>query len=151
MAYIHESLYKTNQLGKIDFEEYVKELSKNLIHSYVYKDNKVSLLTETEKVYLDLDTAIPCGLIVNEIVSNSLKHGFEESESGIIAVFLKTKKDKVKLRLSDDGKGMPENTFGKETNSLGIQLIQTLVEQIRGELTVDGSNGTTIEITFPLN
>jgi len=151
MAYIHESLYKTSELGKIDFEQYVKELSKNLIHSYVYRDNKISLLTETDSVFLDLDLAIPCGLIVNEIVSNSLKHAFKEGENGIIAVFLRLKDNKVKLRLTDDGMGMAENIFGKETNSLGVQLIQTLVEQIRGELTVDGRNGTTIDVTFPIN
>ncbi len=151
MAYIHESLYKSSELGQIDFEQYVKELSKNLIHSYAYKDNQISLLTETENVLLELDIAIPCGLIVNEIVSNSLKHAFVERKNGIIAVFLKNSNNKVKLRLTDDGVGMDEKIFDGETNSLGVQLIQTLAEQIKGEVSVDGSNGTTIEITFPLN
>ena len=151
MAYIHESLYKSRQMGKIDFEQYVKELSKNLINSYVYKDNEISLLTETESVLLDLDIAIPCGLIVNEIVSNSLKHAFRESSNGIIAVFLKKLKNRVRLRISDDGIGIRENIFGEESNSLGIQLIQTLIEQIKGEIVIDGKDGTSIEITFPLN
>lgn len=150
MAYIHESLYKSSQLGRIDFEQYVKELSKNLIHSYAYNSSQVSLLTETESVLLDLDLAIPCGLIVNEIVSNSLKHAFQGRPSGIIAVRLRNNNNSIKLRLTDDGIGIPENTFDKDTGSLGIQLIQTLTEQIRGELSVDGSNGTTIEIKFPL-
>ena len=151
MAYIHESLYKSSQLGQIDFEAYVQELAKNLIHSYAHKESKVSLLTETESVQLDLDVAIPCGLIVNEIVSNSLKHGFTDQQNGIIAIFLQNSNNKVKLKLTDDGIGIPDDVLWNESNTLGIQLIQTLVEQIKGDIKVDGSNGTSIEIDFPLN
>ena len=123
MAYIHESLYKSSQLGKIDFEEYINKLCNNLIQSYTQRGNEISLLTETEKVFLHLDQAIPCGLMVNEIISNSLKHAFPKNGSGIIAINLNCKKNKVKLRLTDDGIGIPQSILKGETNTLGIQLI----------------------------
>lgn len=151
MAYIHESLYKTSNLGQIDFEQYVKELGKNLIHSYAINDRPISLLTETESVYLDLDIAIPCGLIVNELISNSLKHAFVGRKQGIIGITLKNNQDKVKLRLSDDGIGIESKIFNKEIGSLGIQLVQTLSEQIKGVISVDNSLGTSVEICFPFS
>lgn len=151
MAYIHESLYKTSNLGQIDFEQYVKELGKNLIHSYAINDRPISLLTETESVYLDLDIAIPCGLIVNELISNSLKHAFVGRKRGIIAIALKNNQDNVRLRLSDDGIGIETKIFNKEIGSLGIQLVQTLSEQIKGVISVDNSLGTSVEICFPFS
>lgn len=151
MAYIHESLYKTSNLGQIDFEQYVKELAKNLILSYAIDDRPVSLLTETESVHLDLDIAIPCGLIVNELISNSLKHAFVGRKQGIIAITLKNNQDKVRLRLSDDGVGIKSKIFDEEIGSLGIQLVQTLSEQIKGVISVDNSLGTSVEICFPFS
>lgn len=150
MAYIHESLYKSSEFGKIDFEEYLKVLSKNLLQSYSISGNRISLITETEKVLLDLDLAIPCGLIVNEIVSNSLKHAFDEQDRGVIAIALKNGKENVKLRLADDGIGIPPYVIQGKSDTLGFQLIETLVEQIRGGLEIDNSTGTTISISFPL-
>jgi PAS domain S-box-containing protein len=150
MAYIHESLYKSSQLGKIDFEEYVSKLCNNLIRSYAIRDNQISLLTETEKVLLHLDQAIPCGLMVNEIISNSLKHAFPAHGRGIIAINLRCRKNRVKLRLSDDGIGIPANILRGETNTLGMQLIETLVEQIRGELKIDTEMGSSFELEFDL-
>ena len=149
MAYIHESLYKSSHLGLIDFDQYVKELSKNLVHSYSDRDSNISLLSETESVLLGIDQAIPCGLIVNEVVSNSLKHAFAGRKHGIIGVQLKKSNGTVRLRLTDNGVGIREDSFSAEGTSLGIQLIQTLVEQIHGEIAVDGRSGTSIEITFP--
>jgi len=150
MAYIHESLYKSSQLGKIDFEEYINKLCKNLIRSYTIRGNQISLLTETEKVLLHLDQAIPCGLMVNEIISNSLKHAFPKSSSGIIAISLSRKGKRVRLRLADDGIGIPEKILKGETNTLGIQLIETLVEQIRGELNINIEMGSSFELEFDL-
>jgi len=148
MAYIHESLYKSANFGKIDFEEYIRKLCKNLIHSYSLKDNQVSLLTETEKVILHLDQAVPCGLIVNEIISNSLKHAFIPNESGIIAVYLEKKGNKIKLKLIDNGIGLPESVLKGESDTLGIQLIQTLTEQLRGDISFKVDEGTSVDLVF---
>ncbi|HAW51448.1 MAG TPA: hypothetical protein DCX54_03825 [Flavobacteriales bacterium] len=150
MAYIHESLYKSSQLGKIDFEEYMSKLCNNLIRSYTIRDNQISLLTETEKVLLHLDQAIPCGLMVNEIISNSLKHAFPENGNGIIAITLRKRKNRVKLVLSDDGIGIPANILKGETNTLGMQLIETLVEQIKGELKINTDTGSSFALEFEL-
>lgn len=148
MAYIHESLYKSKNFGKINFEEYINKLCKNLIQSYTIKDNKVSLLTETEKVILHLDQAVPCGLIVNEIISNALKHAFKPDDAGIIIVYLKKKEGRVHLKLVDNGIGIPASFLDGENDTLGIQLIRTLTEQLRGEISFITNEGTSIELIF---
>ena len=97
-----------------------------------------------------LDHAIPVGLIVNEIISNSLKHAFIDTNIGTIGIFLRNGKNSVRLRLADDGIGIAEDFKWEESNTLGIQLIQTLVEQIKGDIRVERDKGTSVEIVFPL-
>ena len=150
MAYIHESLYKSSQFGRIDFEEYLRKLCKNLIQSYSLSSHQISLLTETEKVLIHLDQAIPCGLMVNEIVSNALKHAFPEGVGGIIAIKLKNTGNKVLLRISDDGQGIPDYVLNGESHTLGFQLIETLVEQLKGKLVVENDFGTSFDFSFEL-
>ena len=148
MAYIHESLYKSTNFGKINFEEYLRKLTKNLIQSYTLKENKVTLLTETEKVILHLDQAVPCGLIVNEIISNSLKHAFPPNTNGIVIVHLSKKGNKIHLKLVDNGIGIPEKIVQGDDDTLGIQLIKTLTEQLRGDIKFITDGGTSVELTF---
>ena len=148
MAYIHESLYKSADFGKINFEEYIRKLCKNLIQSYTIGDSQVSLLTETEKVILHLDQAVPCGLIDNEIVSNALKHAFKPSEAGIIIVNLSKKGNKIFLKLADNGIGISQSVLKGESDTLGLQLIRTLTEQLRGEISFNVNEGTSVELVF---
>ncbi len=149
MSFIHESLYQTNDFSKINFSEYVTSLSKNLVHSYGVLDNYVDLVLEVEDITLNLDLSIPCGLIINELVSNSLKYAFSEKEKkGQIKIKLFEKKDNINLIVQDNGKGLPKNVNYKETESLGLQLVITLVEQINGSITLENKKGAKYLIKF---
>ena len=148
MAYIHESLYQTKDFSEINFSEYLVTLVKNLTHSYNTFDNRIKSRFEVENLFLNLDTSIPCGLIVNELVSNSLKYAFPENKEGCIFVQLKVDKETVILSIGDNGIGLAENIDYKNTASLGLQLVVTLVEQISGEINLDTKKGTNFTIKF---
>ncbi|MCB9361774.1 MAG: sensor histidine kinase, partial [Flavobacteriales bacterium] len=123
-------------------------LSKNLVHSYSYLDKFIDLTHNIDDVSLNLDTSIPCGLIVNELVSNALKYAFEGRKEGKIKINLSIDKKGVVLVVSDDGVGFPKNINFRETNSLGLQLVTTLVEQIDGTIEMINKKGTTYTIKF---
>jgi len=112
----------------------------------------VRLVLEVQKVILNLDTSIPAGLIINELVTNSIKHAFTEAPDGIILINLYTKNNTLHLEVSDNGKGFPKDIDFKNTNSLGLQLVNTLIEQLNGtiELTDNKYKGTSFFITFPM-
>lgn len=148
MAFIHESLYQTNDFSKIDFSEYVISLSKNLVHSYELFDNFVSLKLDVKNVSLNLDQSIPCGLLINELISNALKYAFPKKEKGTITVKLYEKEETVYLKVKDDGVGLPKDIDYRNTESLGLQLVMTLTEQIGGNIELDNSKGANYNITF---
>lgn len=148
MAFIHESLYQTNDFSEINFSEYVVNLSKNLVHSYLINLNLIELKLDVNKVSLNLDLSIPCGLIINELVSNALKYAFEENEKGYILIKLFLQDGFVNLTVSDNGKGLPKEIDYKNTDSLGLQLVTTLAEQINAEITLSNTKGTTFNIKF---
>ena len=150
MSFIHESLYQTKNFSSIDFSDYIRNLSKNLVHSYRVYNELVDLDLDIDKVYLNLDQAIPCGLIVNELVSNSLKYAFTEGSSGKITVGLSENDKKVQLRVEDTGIGLEKDFDFRNTDSLGLQLVVTLVEQLDGEIELvsDKGKGTKYLITF---
>lgn len=148
MAFIHESLYQTKDFSEINFSEYVIMLVKNLMHSYSSIDNRIKTRFEVENLLLNLDTSIPCGLIVNELVSNALKYAFPHNKEGYIFVLLKKTGDKIVLSISDNGVGLPKEIDFRNTESLGLQLVVTLVEQIGGEIAINTEKGTNFTITF---
>ncbi|MFL5753536.1 MAG: PAS domain S-box protein, partial [Bacteroidia bacterium] len=148
MAFIHESLYQTKDFTEINFSEYVLVLVKNLMHSYSSIDNRIKTRFEVENLLLNLDTSIPCGLIVNELVSNALKYAFPDNKEGYIFVQLKREKNKIVLSISDNGIGLPKDLDYRNTESLGLQLVVTLVEQIGGEIAINTEKGTNFTITF---
>ena len=148
MAFIHESLYQTKDFTSINFSEYVVNLSKNLVHSYSSYDNDIELRLDIEDVFLNLDLAIPCGLIINELVSNSLKYAFPSGGSGEIVVKLNVEDDNLKLVISDSGIGLPKDIDYRNTESLGLQLVVTLVDQVNGSIKLDSKRGTKYTITF---
>lgn len=150
MAFIHESLYQTKNFESVNFSEYVTTLTKNLIHSYSINSQKIKLILTLDNLFLNLDTSIPCGLIINEIVSNSLKYAFPSNRDGIIFVNLKKDKHKVTIEAGDNGVGFPETLDIKKTQTLGLQLVDTLIEQIGGTLTIDNSKGTKFIIEFKI-
>jgi PAS domain S-box-containing protein len=150
MSFIHESLYQTKDFSSIDFADYILSLSNNLIHSYNIGSGTVRLVTDFEKVFLNLDQAIPCGLIVNELLSNALKYAFTGNKKGVLNLSIKEKDNKVFLRIKDNGVGLPPEFKFEEADSLGLQLVFTLIEQLDGEVkfSTAPNKGTDYLITF---
>lgn len=147
MALIHEDLYRSNDLAQINFKDYIQNMTLNLIGSYEMY-GKIDHVFDCEDIYLGIETAVPCGLLVNEILSNSMKHAFPNGESGLIKIQLKNLNDKYQLILSDNGVGMPENLDIEKCDSLGLQLVQNLTNQINGELYITNNSGTEFKIEF---
>lgn len=148
MAIIHEHLYQTTNFSSISFTDYIQNIVSHLLSSYCIDGKQVEFIDDLELVQLSLDQAIPCGLIVNELVSNSLKYAFSAKEEGIITVGLKQKASKIELRIEDDGCGFPEKFDMLKTNTLGLQLVNTLVEQLEGEIKYKSYHGIKYIITF---
>jgi PAS domain S-box-containing protein len=148
MAFIHESLYQTKNFESVNFSEYITTLSKNLLHTYIVNNKKIKLILTLDDLLLNLDLSIPCGLIVNEIISNSLKYAFPHNLDGIIFVTLKVESEKVKIEIGDNGIGIPDSIDIKNTQTLGLQLVDTLIEQINGTLTLSRNKGTIFSIEF---
>lgn len=152
MAYIHESLYQNKTFTSINFSDYISTLTNNILQSYAASIQKVKLELNIQKIILNLDTSIPAGLIINELVTNSIKHAFTESNEGIIYINLHTKDNVLFLEVSDNGKGFPKEIDFRNTNSLGLQLVNTLVEQLSGKLELKErkGGGTSFFINFPM-
>ncbi|HTA63192.1 MAG TPA: PAS domain S-box protein [Bacteroidia bacterium] len=149
MAFIHESLYQTKDFSQINFSEYITNLVKNLFYSYDANQQKIKANFDVDTIFLNLDTSIPCGLIVNELVSNAFKYAFTDESKGFISIKLKEiGNNKIKMLVADNGKGMPANIDFRNTESLGLQLVNILTEQINGTITLDKTHGTSFEIIF---
>ncbi len=147
MAIIHENLYRTEDFSSINFSSYLDNLTKNLVSSYRI-DEKIRLDSRLQEVDLILDQAIPCGLLVNELVTNALKYAWKDGDAGTITIILEEKDNMVQLEISDDGVGLPVKFEDMNSDTLGLQLVLTLVEQLEGEITVDNKNGTKYLIKF---
>jgi len=148
MALIHEQLYRSSDLSRIDFYNYVKRLTTHLYQTYGVSFNTVKLNLKIQNIKLSIDTAIPCGLLINELISNSLKHGFPEGQKGKIVVEIAKDKNQFVLIVGDNGKGFPDNIDFRDTKTLGMQLINTLTEQLDGKINLNKENGTEFIITF---
>jgi len=148
MALIHEKLYQSQDLASINFKEYLNTLIIGLFRSYQSHSSHVELKLNVEDITLGIDSAIPCGLIINELVSNSLKYAFPNGREGVISVVLRylNKKD-VELVVSDNGIGMPEDLDFRNSKSLGLHLVTILAEdQLGGEIKLSRDNGTEFRI-----
>ena len=152
MALVHEKLYQAANLANIDFAEYIRDLTYNLLASYNVNSDWIQTEMNIESIQLNLDSAIPCGLLINELVSNSLKHGFPDQRSGTIYIFLGVKDEQAEtlcLKVEDDGVGLPEGFNPNKATSLGVSLISSLTQQLRGTLKFQNNPGASFEITFP--
>jgi len=147
MSLIHELLYQTKDFSTINFLEYIRSISTNLFQSYNQNKN-IDLVLELQPVALDLDLAIPCGLIINELITNSLKYAFEITGSGEVKIVLSQLEDEVLLTIEDNGKGFPTTIDFRDTESLGMQLVVSLVDQIDGEIKLESVSGTKYELRF---
>ena len=152
MAYIHESLYQNKSFTSVNFSEYVQTLVNNIIQSYSYSKEKIILEVNVEKITLSLDSSIPVGLIINELVTNSIKHGFPGSRRGKITLNLKCENNFVFLELKDDGVGFASDIDFENSHSLGLQLVNTLIEQIDGRFIFRSGKdaGAEVLITFKM-
>jgi PAS domain S-box-containing protein len=148
MGMIHEKLYQSNDFINIKFDDYILRLVSDLFYSYNIKEDYIKPVIEVEDVRLNIETGVPCGLIISELVSNSLKYAFPAQRSGKLEVSLKKYSNKYELTVRDNGIGFPEDLDFKDTDSLGLQLVNNLVEQIDGEITLDTTNGTEFKVIF---
>jgi PAS domain S-box-containing protein len=150
IALVHEKLYRSEDLANIDFGQYIPDLTTHLFDTYDVSSTTVSLNIQVDNISLQIDTAIPCGLIINELVSNSLKYAFPPPRKGEIQVqFYANNDNNLTLIIRDNGIGIPETFDIETTQSLGLTLVQGLVEQIEGTLELNRSQGTEFKITFP--
>ncbi len=150
MALLHEKLYKTYDLGKIAFRDYVESLVTDLFRSYKADGTLVDYALEIKDIFLSIDRSLPCGLIINELVSNALKYAFPQKRKGRITISFGLQGNGVyEMSVSDDGIGFPADIEFENTASLGLQLVNSLVEQMNGSIKLTRNGGTNFYITFP--
>ena len=151
MALIHERLYQIDDLTRIDMKDYFEQLSGFLCQTY--KSNKeIRIDVVAENISLDIDTAIPLGLITNELLSNALKYAFKDMDQGEIRISIDHHKASgYQLMVSDTGSGLDKNLDIEKSTTLGLRLVRTLTRQINGKLSVKSDSGTVFSITFDEN
>ncbi|WP_246048815.1 sensor histidine kinase [Leptospira sarikeiensis] len=156
MAMIHDHLYKQDKFANVDMKTYLESLLRHLVTSYFPTGNRIGFESDLDPVRLSMEKAIPCGLIVTELISNSLKHAFPKEVEGKISVQLKVEADKIHLTVKDDGVGMPsiQEWFGQgskvksDQDSLGLMIIRSLCSQLKAELDLKNVGGTSVCLIF---
>jgi hypothetical protein len=150
MALIHTLLYRSGRIDRVDMGSYLKELVDYLSQTFGTKAALVTPIIEPSEVYLSMTEAVPCALVLNEVISNAFRHAFKEGQKGTIKISLKgSPKDRILIRVKDDGIGMPEEIDLEKANSLGLRLVRTIVrEQLMGEIRLNRDHGTEIFVEF---
>ncbi len=149
LAHIHESLYQNENLALIRLDKYLQRILPDISNSYAGLAGAVKLEMDMEPIELGISEAIPCGLLMNEIISNAYKHVFRHKPNGILSVELKREKDEIYLMLKDNGPGFPEEK-NKRTDTLGLTLIDAFVRQLKGRLSMTNESGAVFRIWFPV-
>lgn len=147
MALIHEKLYESNSLSHIEFKGYIENLVQTIV-STLDIENKISIEIECDSFLLNVNQAVPCGLILNETISNSLEHAFVGRNSGSIKVLLKEEGNKVKVTIKDNGIGLPKDLSQNNIKSMGLTIVNTLITQLESSLNFESKNGTTFSFSF---
>lgn len=151
MALIHEKLYQSDNLAEIRLGSYIKNLSNNLFHSYLSNGAQIKIISQVEEITIGIDNAVPVGLILNELISNSLKHAFPGNRAGEIGIELQHETaDIVLLRYHDTGVGLPDGFDLKTSKSLGMRLIYSMAQQLNAKLNLANQNGIRFELRFPI-
>jgi PAS domain S-box-containing protein len=149
MALVHEKLYQSKNFAKINFAEYTESLLNYLLKAYELHSGNVTLEIDIDEVTFNIDTAIPCGLIINELVSNALKYAFPDNQVGIIRIQLQVEGERdFTLTIQDNGVGLPLDWDIKNVKSLGLQLVKVLTKQLKGTLEIDRSLGSQFRVKF---
>ncbi len=151
MAFIHQTLYSSKDFARVDFGVFIDTLLPALIESYAIDPGRIEVHVEVEPVRLPIDAAVPCGLVVNELISNAFKHAFPNDDRGEISIAL-TRRTNVEavLSVSDTGVGLPDHVDPENTETLGLQLVRLLAEQIDGSVSVQRSAPTSFSMRFPI-
>jgi PAS domain S-box-containing protein len=152
MALIHEKLYQSRDLSRVDFAGYLRSLSHEIYTAYGISQSHIALQLSIEEIFLGVDIAIPCGLIVSELLSNCIKYAFPKNQEGKINITLRMLDgNEIELIVSDNGVGIPEHIDFRSSNTLGLQLVTILAEdQLNGNIVLDRSHGTSFHITFKI-
>lgn len=151
MSLIHQKLYQSKDLANINFGEYARTLVSYLSQSLGVNANSIVVRIETEEVMLSVDAAIPCGLIINELLTNSVKHAFNKNEKGEITVKIYSDMSKYYIEVNDNGKGLPKGFDIQQLSSFGLKLVSTLARQINANLEAESNNGASFKLTFPVD
>lgn len=148
MALVHEMLYKSENLSEINLARYIPLLANQVFSSLENKSQKVRKIVEAEDIMVTLDKAIPIGLILNELITNSLMHAFPEGQAGTLGIRVQKKDHTVAIRVSDDGTGIPQDVNWREPSTLGLRIVMSLVGQLKGTIDLDRRQGTAFSIEF---
>lgn len=149
MLLIHEKLHQSRDLTQVDFAGYLRKLARALLDAYKTTPIPIELIVDVGNIFLSADMATSCGLIINELVSNALKHAFKGRQHGRLFVALAQEQKEYVLTVSDDGNGLPEDFDFKSTRSLGMQIVAMKVSDLEGKIHVERQGGTTWKVTFP--
>jgi two-component sensor histidine kinase len=150
MAVIHQTLYQSNDFAAVDLSNVISLIANSLLTSFGIVDGRVLLKISAQPMPVSINKAIPCGLIINELVTNSLKHAFPQQRAGIISIQLDACAGEVTLVVEDDGVGIPDDIFPNLSGTLGLRLVDLLSEQIGGKLELQRAGPTRFALTFPL-
>jgi two-component sensor histidine kinase len=151
MSLIHKNLYPHADLKSVSLDEYLENLSYQLLENYQLNQNHITLETHLEKISVDIDKLIPIGLVVNELLSNAMKHAFEEDATGKIYIRLfQQVPESIILEVADNGKGIPEDWQANRGNSLGMKLVKIFCDKLKTELIILNDAGTKVQLNIPL-
>ncbi|MGD0282673.1 MAG: PAS domain S-box protein [Dissulfurispiraceae bacterium] len=148
MALVHEKLYQTKDLSSINFEDYMKSIISEIISLYRINTNAITAEINIENIELDLDAAVPCGLIINELLTNAFKYAFPDNRRGILSINFTKTDGSYTLIIKDNGVGLPEGFDYKQASTLGLQLVDILTGQLGGTLQIKSDKGTEAIVTF---
>ncbi|MHC0063872.1 PAS domain S-box protein [Nostoc sp. UIC 10890] len=149
ISLIHKNLYTSANIGQINVADYIHNLAASLLISYQIWPGRIGLETDIDSVSLNVDQAIACGLVINELISNALKHAFPNQQAGTISIALRNIGNSIEMTIRDNGIGLPDNLDWKNTDSLGLSLVYDLViEQLEGDITLERNHGTGFKIQF---
>lgn len=146
MAFIHQNLYQDNAVNSVNMTEYIQILSDHLFQTYNIRTDRIQLHTQIEPINLHTDSAIPLGMILNELISNALKYAFKDREQGNLWVVLKRREQELFLQVRDNGVGLPPNFDPDRNNSLGYDIIQAFAQKLRARVHIDGQEGTDVQL-----
>ena len=149
MSLVHEILYKNGDFSKVSFDKYLNEIGHYLKNTFAKPEQEILFEISTDDCNLEITKAIPCGLIVNEIVTNAFKYAFNNRAGGIIVISLRLQGEYYVLEVCDDGPGLPEGINWAEAKTMGFTLVRTLSAQLKGALSIENKNGARVVLTFP--